>query len=110
MTEKINGAVEFISTKGERGGIDAQITDWAEVNPDATIVDVKYRVAVYQDGGKNKLAKLALVLFNKGTSGVSTTVPKKESKSEVKIETEGPGARTMVMNLRRDLNLDDSDE
>ena len=110
MTEKINGAIEFISTKGERGGIDAQITDWVEANPDSTIVGVKYRVAVYQDGGKNKLAKLALVLFNKGKSGASKTISKKEGKSETKIETEGPGARTMVMNLRRDLNLEDAEE
>ncbi len=62
---KISGTIEFVSTKGERGGIDAQINDWLEANPDATIVDVEYRVIIYQDGVKNKLAKLALVMFHK---------------------------------------------
>ncbi len=111
-TPAINGAIEFVSTKGERGGIDAQINDWVKANPEATIVDVKYRVAVYQDDGKNKLAKLALVLYNgpASTTEVSVeqpaaeplTIPKSMAKSDDK-----PGARTMVMNLRKDLNFDE---
>ena len=109
MTEKINGAIEFVSTRGERGGIDEQITDWAQANPDATIIDVKYRVAVYKDGDKNKLAKLALVLFHKGKAAAPKAAPKSEPKAEPKKESEEPGAGTMVMNLRRDLNLDEAE-
>ncbi len=111
-TTVINGAIEFVSTKGERGGIDAQINDWVASNPAVTIVDVKYRVAVYQDGGKNKLAKLALVLYSDPSSTMEDSVeqpteepliiPKAMAKSDDK-----PGARTMVMNLRKDLNFDE---
>jgi len=96
-SKKITGTVEFVSTSG-RGGVDAQINDWIKANPDATIVDVHYQVAVYQDGGKNKMAKLALVLFNQ-----------KEPDKGVSESGSKPGARTMVMNLRKDLDFGDSD-
>lgn len=99
-TSKITGAIEFVSTRGERGGIDDQINDWLAANPNASIVDVQYRVTVYQDGGKNKLAKLALVLYNHGEAAGASA--KLAAKSESETEKQ-PGARTMVMNLRKDL-------
>ncbi len=98
-SKKITGTVEFVATSG-RGGVDAQINNWITANPDATIVDVHYQVAVYQDGGKNKMAKLALVLFNQKEPDGSKGIPESESK---------PGARTMVMNLRKDLDFGDPD-
>jgi len=104
---KITGAIEFVSARGERGGIDDQINDWLAANPKASIVDVKYRVAVYQDDGKNKLAKLALVLYSQEEPAQSASA-KIAAKSESEEEKQ-PGARTMVMNLRKEL-YEDSEE
>ncbi len=110
-TKKIDGVVEFISTKGDRGGIDAQINDWVLANPALTIVDVKYRVAVFQE---TKLAKLALLLYHE--SGKESHKSKTKSETKLPIQPppkpagdKKPGARTMVMNLRKDLNFDDED-
>jgi hypothetical protein len=102
-TPKINGAVEFVSVKGESEGIDDQINDWIKTNPNLTIVDVEYRMTVYQDDGKNKLVKLALVLFQKDKTGTSKTLPTVEFKQEPEPK---PGARTMVMSLRQELSSD----
>ena len=113
-TPKITGAKEFVSTRGERGGIDDQITDWAKANPGATIVDVKYRVVVYQDGGKNKMAKMALVLFNEEGDSAASSISSRTAAAdaESKQDDQKPGARTMVMNLRKDLydELDEAEE
>jgi len=102
--KKITGAIEFISTRGERGGIDDQINHWVKTNPEATIIDVKYRVAVYQDDGKNKLAKLALLLYHQA-QGADPPQPQAKAKAEPpKIESKksGPGANTMIMSLRKE--------
>jgi len=110
-TTKITGAKEFVSTRGERGGIDEQITDWVNANPDATIVDVKYRVVVYQDDGKNKMAKMALVLFNNEAGSATSSVSSRTASASAESKQDDPktGARTMVMNLRKDL-YDEADE
>lgn len=105
MTEKITGAVEFVSHDGDQS-IDVKLTDWLQANPSATVVDVKYQVMPYQQSGKFKLAKFALVLYSgeasetkkEGASGMEAPAPKK------------PSASTMVMSLRKDLDLNPSDE
>ena len=59
---------------------------------------------MYQEDGQNKLVKLALVLYHQEESDV----PKTKTEADPNRETvqEGPGARTMVMNLRKDLYSD----
>ncbi len=110
-TKKITGAVEFVSVEGDQGGIDALIKAWVRMHPDASIVDVKFQTAIYKEDGKTKLIKLALVLYHKEQSTMPKAVYKVETQVEPKQEPvkENPGARTMVMNLRKDLYVDDSD-
>ncbi len=106
---KINGVVEFVSTKGTQGAIDAQINDWLEANPDTTIVYVKYRVAIYQDGEKNKMAKMALVLYHSEEEKPDTPKERLMAESQTEKPKKGPGARTMVMSLREGLMAEDEE-
>ena len=89
---KINGAVEFVAFDDEQS-IDAKLTAWLKANPNATVVDVKYQVLPYQQAGKYKMAKFALVLYHS-----ETEVKKMQS------------ASTMVMSLRKDLELNPPEE
>ena len=85
--KQINGAIEFMAYEGEEG-VDAKITGWLQANPTATLIDVKYQVLPYQQAGKYKVAKFALVLYHS-----EANVKKTQS------------ASTMVMSLRKDLEL-----
>lgn len=89
---KINGAVEFMAYEGDEG-VDAKITAWLKANPKATVVDVKYQVLPYQQAGKYKVAKFALLLYHG-----ETDIKKAQS------------ASTMVMSLRKDLELNPPEE
>jgi len=105
MTGKITGAVEFVTHDGDQN-IDAKLTDWLKANPSVTVVDVKYQVLPYQQSGKYKLAKFALVLY----SGEVSEVKKATTTDAEAGAKKGPSANTMVMPLRKHLDLNPSDE
>jgi len=99
-TPKITNVKEFTAVEGQPGGLDELINAWLRVQSNVTIIDIKYNTAVRQD----TLVKLALVLFNKQKSEPSKGLSKAETKAETTPETdENPGARTMVMKIRRDM-------
>ena len=99
-TPKITNVKEFMAVQGQPGGLDELINAWVRIEPNVTIIDIKYHTAVHE----GTLFKMALVLFNKQKSEPAKGLPKIESQADPTPETsENPGARTMVMKIRRDM-------
>ena len=104
---RITNVKEFTAVEGQPGNMDELINTWLRVQPDVTIVDVKYHTTIQQ----GKLVKSALVLYNKQKSDSQKSVPKAEAKTPPTSDSdENPGARTMVMKIRREMYDEENQE
>lgn len=106
-TPIITNVKEFTAVEGQPGNVDELINTWLRVQADVTIVDIKYHTTVQQE----KLVRSALVLYNKQKSDSQKSVSRAETKAPPTSDSdENPGARTMVMNIRRDMFSEENKE
>ena len=104
-TPRITNVKEFMAVEGQPGALDELINAWLRVS-NVTIIDIKYHTVVRQD----TLIKMALVLYNKQKSDAQKSVSKAETEAPAAPENENPGARTMVMKIRRDMYDEENKE